>query len=359
MPVKKNYLPLDGLRALAAIAVVCFHYCPRGAGWWNGLLASGPSAVGFFFLLSGFVLAIRHPEVRDRSQFWRARLIRIYPMYLLAFLFFAPLAIQKYHHDLKTLALSFVLNVTMLQAWTALAQSWNGPSWSLSVEAFLYAIFPFLVGLVARRKGLARWGLLALLPGVFTIAFCRQWVPAHIWRAWVENNPLFGVPAFSFGVALGLSGLRLQLRERTTDLAIALSMIAIVGIALVWPSSYREVLIAGGLILPLGCLVVLCTQPSKTMQAALGNSVMVRFGKASYITYIMQAPLWHYFQVASNLIARRPLTENSNGVVHFLVFLAILLTSSLLLDRFVDEPIRELLSRKPRQAVVETVGVAA
>src|SRR5208282_2377784 len=86
------------------------------------------------------------------SAFYWARFVRLYPIYLLSFLLYLPIAVQKYvlypspestgHH---TFVLSAVLSCLMLQSWTPLAQAWNGPSWSLSVEAFMYLMFP-LVG---------------------------------------------------------------------------------------------------------------------------------------------------------------------------------------------------------------------
>ena len=348
--LKRDYLQLNGLRALAAIAVVCFHYCPRGASWLNHLLTSGPAAVGFFFLLSGFLLAQRHREVADIRKFWFARLLRIYPMYLLAFLLFAPLAFEKYRHDPATLIKSLCLNVTMLQAWTSLSQSWNGPSWSLSVEAFLYATFPFVVKGVAKRPSVAGWGLLAMMPALVAIAVCNQWIPLLTWRIWIRNNPIFCLPIFCFGIALGLARVDWQKDAAPADWRITACLMAIVMAALLWPESYREVLAFGGIVPLFGALIVFCTFRSRVMDKVLGNRMMVTLGKASYITYIVQAPLWHYFQLSLNLINRRPLDVTTSSVRMFVLFVVMLLIASVWLDKFVDERIRGLISRRTKHS---------
>src|SRR5262249_12778258 len=135
---------------------------------------------------------------------WRARLLRIYPMYLLAFLLFIPIALAKYHHHPKMLLFSVVVNLSMVQAWTSLSQSWNGPSWSLSVEAFMYLLFPLLVRYIGKFNNLGIWAALAVAPSVLTFAFSLHWVSVSTWRSWIGNNPVFWLPLFCFGIALGL-----------------------------------------------------------------------------------------------------------------------------------------------------------
>ncbi len=167
MRKSETFPALNGLRFLAAFAVVIFHYAPRVDAYTRlndfvkNVIDQGPCAVSFFFILSGFLLGYRHLSGGSRKQtasdFYWSRFTRLYPVYLLAFLLFLPVAVQRYllnplpaaagHH---TFLFSAVLSCLMLQSWTPLAQAWNGPSWSLSVEAFLYFIFPFAVPRVSK-----------------------------------------------------------------------------------------------------------------------------------------------------------------------------------------------------------------
>ena len=349
-----NYPALNGLRFIAALAVVCFHYCPAVSWpWVNRVFAVGPAAVGFFFLLSGFVLALHHPNVSSRGTFWRARLIRIYPMYIFAFLLFLPIGIAKYHHDPKMLLISMAVNLPMVQAWTSLSQSWNGPSWSLSAEAFMYLTFPLLVRRMVRFNHLAAWAALSAIPPVLTVAFCQQWLPASLWRSWIGNNPIFWLPLFCFGIALGLrrkqsngsASLSVE-RERSRDLPIFASLGCVILLAIFCPVQYREIFINGGPAILFGFIVLLCTYRSPWAEKLFGNPAMDRMGRASYITYIVQAPLWHYFMAFSNLFTRHPLSDSRATMAQFLVFAVVLVGISLCLDLFVDEPVRNWFNRK-------------
>lgn len=341
----KQHPSLNGLRFLAAMAVVCFHHRPlRAVPWVGRLIADGPAAVGFFFLLSGFVLALHHPQVQDVRKFWRARILRIYPMYLFAFLLFLPIALEKYRHDAKMLLASFTLNAFMLQAWTNLSQSWNGPSWSLSVEAFLYFVFPFLVNRTAIRHKPAAWALVALVPSALTMGFCFHWIPGPLWTGWMRNDPVFWLPLFCFGVALGLWRKQAAVPRGSVDLPLFVCLAVSVLLAFAWPVSYREVLINGAATPLFGFAVALCTFHAPYTQRLLGNAVMDRMGKASYITYIVQAPLWHYFQALGNLVYHRPLNQTAASIPEYLSFTVVLIGASLLLDVFIDEPLRKYLN---------------
>lgn len=134
--------PLTSLRFVAAMMVVAHHYWDFEAGY---------AGVGFFFVLSGYVLALNYAGrvATERREFYYRRFARIYPTHLL------------------TLLLSIPIGGTFLDALPSfvLLQSWlpfqgfqhvaNGPSWSISNEAFFYALFPFLIGI--RWRTLAIW----------------------------------------------------------------------------------------------------------------------------------------------------------------------------------------------------------
>src|SRR5438128_143402 len=85
---------LDGMRGIAALAVVVMHtpalwgYQPN-LGAYPGQLPEGWRAVNFFFVLSGFVLAHAFDQKLGDGDIkpWRftlIRLARLYPLYFLA-----------------------------------------------------------------------------------------------------------------------------------------------------------------------------------------------------------------------------------------------------------------------------------
>jgi peptidoglycan/LPS O-acetylase OafA/YrhL len=126
---KENRLDgLTSLRFFAATMVVLFHTARPLSGWLpGGLLRNGYEAVGFFFVLSGFVLAYSYyappsPSVRGGiSTFWKGRFSRIYPVYLVAILIATPM----YLYGLKTGVVEPHSAVVALIAVPCLLQSWS------------------------------------------------------------------------------------------------------------------------------------------------------------------------------------------------------------------------------------------
>lgn len=100
----------------------------------------------------------------------------------------------------------------MVQSWVpSIAIEWNLPAWSLSVEAVFYILFPFLIRREARGKG---WGLLLLsFALVCSASFTCEWLwrlkiddsaAIHYnWRNFLQYFPLFHLPSFLVGLALG------------------------------------------------------------------------------------------------------------------------------------------------------------
>lgn len=142
----KNYGKLDQLTALrffAALMIVVHHSAEifgikaAGINWGQG--------VSFFFVLSGFILAYVYPRLDSRSEvlrFWRARIARIWPAYLVCFALGHLLL--RYPWDTSTA----LANLLMLQAWIPLSAyyfSYNAVSWSVSTEALFYLAFPLLI----------------------------------------------------------------------------------------------------------------------------------------------------------------------------------------------------------------------
>ncbi len=146
---------LTGLRFLAAAAVFVSH-----ARLWFLIpdFEPGPlgsAAVGFFFTLSGFILShVYHSRKTSRAQFYKARFARIWPLHAtcLALVVITP-GLAGPPQDAVEWT-QFASHVTLTQSWTWDAPwflKWNGPAWSLSVEAFFYVLFPFVAALRPRQ----------------------------------------------------------------------------------------------------------------------------------------------------------------------------------------------------------------
>lgn len=151
---------LTGLRFVAALLVFVYHVSlPIPAlrflasdevsyGFYDRASQAGGLGVGFFFVLSGFILTWSARPGDTVGAFWRRRFVKIYPNYVVAWVLAMVLFASAY-----TPAWRAVLNLFMLQVWVPDFDtnfSVDPPGWSLGAEAFFYALFPLLL-LGARR----------------------------------------------------------------------------------------------------------------------------------------------------------------------------------------------------------------
>jgi peptidoglycan/LPS O-acetylase OafA/YrhL len=143
---------LDGLRGLAILLVILFHYGYLGCGWVG---------VQLFFVLSGYLITIILLNDRGDSlsnylkRFYWRRSLRIFPLYyvyllivLVAFLMFR---IPPAFKDQWPYLFTYTYNVTHI------LPNYDGSQflihlWSLSVEEQFYLIWPLLVFIFALRR---------------------------------------------------------------------------------------------------------------------------------------------------------------------------------------------------------------
>jgi peptidoglycan/LPS O-acetylase OafA/YrhL len=203
----KRELPsLTGLRGIAALWVVLYHYSVQcfphlDAISHTYLIHKGYLAVDMFFMLSGFVMAhVYHRSFsesvtgRNYWNFLAARIARVYPLHLLILVLFVATAIASHltagalRGALRDVPLegpqsveAFIANVLMLQGLDASKLSWNYPAWSVSVEFVAYLLFPFLLPTIWHASdrikffvGLLLFALLVLL-ACLTQGNFNQW----------------------------------------------------------------------------------------------------------------------------------------------------------------------------------------
>lgn len=166
-PVRKEIRSLTGLRGVAAVFVVFYHFLASRhfGGPVTNLLLHGYLAVDLFFVLSGFVMALsyRHMFAAGFSgpayrTFLGRRLARVYPLYLAATLVaFGLVAARllpfRFQGSLGGLLLE---NVLLVQTW-GLNASLIFPGWSISAEWAAYLLFPLLLLPALSRKTWAAW----------------------------------------------------------------------------------------------------------------------------------------------------------------------------------------------------------
>lgn len=342
-------LPLTSLRFFAALYVVLFHTLifvfggAKNISTVHGrILDLGYISVGFFFTLSGYILAVSYlPRNVSKRQFWRARFARIYPLFFLTLLMDCPPFLigaarqVGYHAAFRDLLKGIFENMLFLQAWMPSVASIDFPNWSLAVEAFFYLVFPFLIAGYAwpRVRILVAAGALTFGTGMAFVALAMH---SHASLDVLKYNPLFHLNAFLCGVFLGA----IRLKRRLSPAYAPAFLCAAIACFALTVRYYRNIplpLIHDGLLVPaFVCLIVAFDSGNKALEALLSFRWLVVLGEASYGLYLIHIPLWdilHHFRI-----------ERSPAV--YPVYLAGAVTLSVLSFFYIETPLRLMLTNR-------------
>ena len=210
-----RYRALDGYRFVAACGVVVYHFnldFRLGLENISPAIAQLSTMVDFFFLLSGFVIAVsyagRMTSVTDYIRFLRARLARIYPLHLLTnVVLLGFLAISLIwqlpinHPDIFAFS-GLPANLLLIHAWGVLDHpSFNVPSWSISAEWLMYLLTPMLF--FAARRVNVFLNLITVITFVFLMIGERQSAGLGIWtNATYDFGAFRALPTFFAGVLI-------------------------------------------------------------------------------------------------------------------------------------------------------------
>lgn len=120
---KKHFEILDGLRGIAALGVVVFHFIEMYTPHPDDLIAHAYLAVDFFFCLSGFVVAYAYDDRLPKmglKTFFKQRLIRLHPLVVLGTILgllgfiFDPFGNQWEAYSGWTMVLLFLASILMI-----------------------------------------------------------------------------------------------------------------------------------------------------------------------------------------------------------------------------------------------------
>ncbi len=161
---KSRIAELDGLRGLAALAIVLFHTSPSR-------LPMGWAAVDLFFVLSGYLITTiilrQGDSPRFLARFFIRRGLRIWPIYYLTLLLILALGLGPglpRPIDLSGLPYDLLYLQKIPRYWTDQAQNFSpylAHTWTLAIEEQFYLVWPVLL-LWTRRKGVIPLALGAL-----------------------------------------------------------------------------------------------------------------------------------------------------------------------------------------------------
>lgn len=348
---------LDGLRGLAALAIVVVHNVhfylvdsndypnlpPHDQLTWASIFLPiyryGHYAVQLFWVISGFVfLHVYQRRAVTAGQFTLARVSRLYPLHLITLLFVG--ALQAYNHwyfgkwqiygnnDLR----HFVLQLFMVSNSTKLANglSYNGPIWSVSVELVSYVMFFFALPF------LRRFGTLATL--VLTAACASiAWYPNY--KIPILAQGVFGCAAYFF---FGSFLYRLYLRF-STKVALLFGFAALFAAGAV-VAHFAGIFLAT-LVSAAAALVLLAAALDRVHVAPTAMSFL---GDRSYALYLVHVPMQMLFLTVVDMVA---LGDRSLAEAPWLlpVFMVLSIVASHVVHIHFEKPIGAYLRKFTRR----------
>jgi peptidoglycan/LPS O-acetylase OafA/YrhL len=334
---------LDGLRGIAAVAVMEFHFSifflPQARlGDILPCLGRAYLAVDLFFVLSGFVMAHVYGEALATNwrASWRdfaiARFARLYPVFAVTTVVMIIIAAVS-ATTIRNVSLSngtLVLQPFLLQQWAS-GLSWNYPSWSISTEAEIYAYFVLFAGLLLAGKNPRL--LAACCVAILIVISANEGGSLNYF---VGARALLRTLAdFSLGVLL--------YRAHVNDAGIprgwvALSAVVLGGIAL---KTHLDFLMVGAF----ACLIYYCANATDSLAGRLLNSgPSVALGKWSYSIYLWHAPT-HFAVMATLAALHYPVSELPVLSARLLIFLMtlVVVAMSAIHYQYFEMPMRRLI----------------
>jgi peptidoglycan/LPS O-acetylase OafA/YrhL len=338
-----GYAPgMDGLRAVAVLAVIVFH---AGATWLPG----GFLGVDVFFVISGFLItSLLVSEHRETGRvafraFWSRRAKRLLPALLLLLAVITGWALSSWPDPVQAHAFpgDALASLFYYGNWHFAAQGasyftqFSAPSplqhlWSLAIEEQFYLVWPivlaaFLVAGAGRRRPLLAVSLVGAATSVVLMAVLYN--PGH------PSAVYFQTDTHAFGLLLGAAAALCVAGggERFGRACIAVAPAALVGVFVCFAviDGQRAFAYQGGIALAalLTVPVVVASTRPGVVSTLLAFRPLVWIGLVSYGLYLWHWPIWTILTDA-----RLGLDPVSATLVRTMLLLAVTVASYRLLE---------------------------
>ncbi|GAA2882152.1 acyltransferase [Streptosporangium fragile] len=369
---------LTGLRWFAAFGVFFSHVAILlPVPYTNELFILGTAGVTFFFVLSGYVLTWTFFAEDTAPRFYGRRFARIWPSLFITTVAAVALLVGGLLWPTEggtSLVWWTVATLLLVQAWIpASFQSDTVPhtvSWSLSCEAFFYAVFPFAVRPILRRT-LRQLAVLAVVLIAISLG-TRAWLwlanPQLTLENWfvsdlyyfTTHSPIARVSEFLLGIVIAAAVRRgwrspVGLRAATGITVGYFALLWAWSWSGVWPTALAEAANRGSIVVFALLIAAAATNDLAGRRSLLSSRPLVALGRWSYAFYLVHFLV--LFPIARQVFGLRSLYDFPQPswahLPYVLAGLAVSLVLSWALYRCYEYPIekrlRALLRREPRE----------
>ena len=347
---KQHFDILDGLRGIAALAVVIFHFMEMAYfDYSKNFIGHGFLAVDFFFCLSGFVIGYAYDDRIGKmgvAEFFKSRLIRLHPLVilgsilgLLSFLF-DPFGGHPELYGAGKMLLLFLTSVFLIPYPVITERSFNlfglnAPSWSLFWEYVANIFYAFILCRISRRY------LIVLTIIAAAILFYASYKAGSLMGGWGKDNFWDGGARIFYSFLAGLLVYRCNwiIKSKLGFAGLALLLAA----AFVmpwsqwnWLTELLVVLFYFPLLIALGAGATLSPQLRK---------ICIFSGKISYPLYMTHyAVIWMFLNYYSS-------HKVSTTQLVFIISIGVILLVAFawLVMKVYDEPFRKYLSERRKK----------
>ena len=347
--MKDRVEQLDGLRGIFAILVIAHHHNAfKESVFYNNFFVINASLfVDFFFVLSGFVIAINYVgkinSVGDFGTFMKKRFIRLFPLLFyteVVFIIASLIGEQSPMKNVGDLGLRYyaytAFDTLTFMGSTPIFGTWvsnNYPAWSISAEMVSYFVFALVLLLLPNLK-YAAYATICLISGIFIIAR-GEYLLAY------DYGFVRGLLCFCLGIFTQLFLSKRKFSLSAFEIPFLLFLVAAMYMVHHWDLNLWKLVFP--LIFAVGIVIFASSQGVVTQ--ILKSGPFQYLGKISYSIYLNHAIVLILVNVILFRALKATVTEPMIGV-SLVASIAITILYSHFTYEFVELRIGRLLRRK-------------
>lgn len=341
-----KYRPeIDGLRAIAVLAVVFYHANFK-------IIQGGNFGVDIFFVISGYLITsdiVKRMENNSFSilDFWQRRIKRIYPMLVFILITSLPFSLllipNKNIIDYSNSFISSILSISNLYFWTS--TDYFSPSvreqplihtWSLSVEEQFYLIFP-LIFIIVKKSNKYKFFIVLFTLLSFSYANFTYFNSNYLSNFYLITSRAWEILV---GAIIALLPNRNKIPNKLTEIySISGFFLILISIFFI-PDRYFHV--SFSTLFPVLGTALIISFRSEIIYKLLSHPLFLKLGTISYSLYLLHQPIFSFLTIYNTNWL------NINSIKFFVILCTIIL--SLLTFNYIEKPFR-YNKKNPKQVL--------